>query len=148
MLDFLKRAAPWFIAGAIFIGGYQMGHQSSDHKWQEEIHAEYVKKQVATVATQQAVSEVSKKYQDDLAALEGSTDRVINDLRSDGKRLLVKLKSTERQLSDNGGCSPDARAELDDEFAKRLIRVTQEGDLWIKSLQDTIRELQKGGNTE
>lgn len=145
MLSFLKRAAPWFIAGAIFIGGYQLGHRTADNSWKEVVHNEYIKKQAATQATQQAVNEISKRHQDDLAALEGSTDRIIDDLRNDGKRLRVKLKSTERQLTDNGGCLPDARAELDDEFAKRLIRVTQEGDLWIKSLQDTIREMKKEG---
>lgn len=148
MLSFLRRAAPWFIAGAIFIGGYQLGHSTADNKWKEVIHSEYIKKQVATQQTQQAINKISKEYQDDLAALEGSTDRVIADLHNDGVRLRVKLKSTERQLKDNGGCLIDARAELDEEFSRRLIRVTQEGDLWIKALQDTIRELQneKGGN--
>ena len=62
-------------------------------------------------------------------------------MRNDGKRLRVKLSATTRELQDNGGCLVDGRAELDEEFSKRLIGVTQRGDAWIKALQNTIKEM-------
>lgn len=131
-------AALWF--------SYSTGYDKADTKWQQEVHNEYVKKTEATADRQAAVNKVAQEYQDDLAALEGSTDRVINDLRNDGKRLRVKLKDTTRELTDNGGCLVDGRAELDEEFSKRLIGVTQKGDAWIKALQNTIKEMQNKEN--
>ena len=143
MLSNLKN---WLMV-AVLVGSvlfaYHEGYTKADNKWQQEVNNEYVKKQEATQATQIAVNEISKAYQDDLAALEGSTDRVIADLHLDGKRLRAKLKDKPRDQSGDSGCFSDGRAELDEEFSRRLIRVTQRGDLWIKALQDTIIELKK-----
>ncbi|AJF40480.1 Rz-like spanin [Escherichia phage P483] len=121
---------------------YNHGYDKANTKWEQEVHNEYVKKVKATEDKQAAINEISRQYQEDLAALEGSTDRVINDLRNDGKRLRVKLSATTRELQANGGCLVDGRAELDEEFSKRLIGVTQRGDAWIKALQNTITEMQ------
>lgn len=142
MLKNLKRYA---IIAAFALGitlAYNHGYDKANTKWEQEVHNEYVKKVKATEDKQAAVNEISRQYQEDLAALEGSTDRVINDLRNDGKRLRVKLSATTRELQDNGGCLVDGRAELDEEFSKRLIGVTQRGDAWIRALQDTIKEMQ------
>ncbi|APD19658.1 Rz-like spanin [Pectobacterium phage PP74] len=122
---------------------YNHGYDKAYTKWEQEVHNEYVKKVEATADKQAAINKISQEYQDDLAELEGSTDRVITDLRNDGKRLRVKLSDTSRELQDNGGCLVDGRAELDEEFSKRLIGVTQRGDAWIKALQDTIKEMQQ-----
>lgn len=121
---------------------YNHGYDKANTKWEQEVHNEYIKQTEATANKQAAINEISQQYQEDLAALEGSTDRVINDLRNDGKRLRVKLSATTRELQDNGGCLVDGRAELDEEFSKRLIGVTQRGDAWIRALQDTIKEMQ------
>lgn len=142
MLQFLKRAAPWFFAALLFASGWHMGSNSKDAEWKEVIHNEYVKRTEATRSTQAAVDKISAKYQEDLAALEGSTDRIISDLRSDNKRLRVRVKTTGSTQSQCGRV-PDGRAELDERDAKRILAVTQKGDAWIKALQDTIRELQK-----
>lgn len=142
MLKNLKRYA---IIAAFALGitlAYNQGYDKANTKWEQEVHNEYVKKVKATEDKQAAIDEISRQYQEDLAALEGSTDRVINDLRNDGKRLRVKLSATTRELQDNGGCLVDGRAELDEEFSKRLIGVTQRGDAWIRALQDTIKEMQ------
>lgn len=142
MLKNLKRYA---IIAAFALGitlAYNHGYDKANTKWEQEVHNEYVKKVKATEDKQVAINEISRQYQEDLAALEGSTDRVINDLRNDGKRLRVKLSATTRELQDNGGCLVDGRAELDEEFSKRLIGVTQRGDAWIRALQDTIKEMQ------
>lgn len=142
MLKNLKRYA---IIAAFALGitlAYNHGYDKANTKWEQEVHNEYVKKVKATEDKQAAINEISRQYQEDLAALEGSTDRVINDLRNDGKRLRVKLSATTRELQDNGGCLVDGRAELDEEFSKRLIGVTQRGDAWIRALQDTIKEMQ------
>lgn len=142
MLKNLKRYA---IIAAFALGitlAYNHGYDKANTKWEQEVHNEYIKQTEATANKQAAVNEISRQYQEDLAALEGSTDRVINDLRNDGKRLRVKLSATTRELQDNGGCLVDGRAELDEEFSKRLIGVTQRGDAWIRALQDTIKEMQ------
>lgn len=141
----LKNLKSYAIAVAFALGmtlAYNHGYDKADTKWKLEVNNEYIQKQEARAATQSKVNEISTRYQEDIAALEGSTDRVINDLRNDGKRLRVKLASTSRELRDNGGCLADGRAELDEEFSKRLIGVTQRGDAWIKALQDTITEMQ------
>lgn len=141
----LKNLKSYAIIAAFALGitlAYNHGYGKANTKWEQEVHNEYVKKVTATEDKQAAINEISRQYQEDLAALEGSTDRVINDLRNDGKRLRVKLSATTRELQDNGGCLVDGRAELDEEFSKRLIGVTQRGDAWIRALQDTIKEMQ------
>ncbi|WAK44894.1 putative spanin inner membrane subunit [Erwinia phage pEa_SNUABM_57] len=145
----LKNLKSYVIAAGFCLGltlAYNHGYDKANTKWEQEVHNEYVKKTEATADRQAAVNKIAKEYQDDLAALEGSTDRVINDLRNDGKRLRVKLSATSRELQDNGGCLADGRAELDEEFSKRLIGVTQRGDAWIKALQNTIKEMQHKEN--
>lgn len=141
MLEFLRKLVPWVLAGMLFGWGWQLGADSMDAKWKQEVQNEYVKRVEATASTQRAINEISAKYQEDLAALEGSTDRIISDLRSDNKRLRVRVKTTG---ASDGQCGfePDGRAELDDRDAKRILAVTQKGDAWIRALQDTIRELQ------
>lgn len=141
----LKNLKSYAIIAAFALGitlAYNHGYDKANTKWEQEVHNEYIKQTEATADKQAAINEISRQYQEDLAALEGSTDRVINDLRNDGKRLRVKLSATTRELQDNGGCLIDGRAELDEEFSKRLIGVTQRGDAWIRALQDTIKEMQ------
>lgn len=142
MLQFLRKLIPWVLAGVLFGLGWHLGSDSMDAKWKQEVHNEYVKRVEAAKSTQRAIDAVSTKYQEDLAALEGSTDRIISDLRSDNKRLRVRIKTTG---TSDGQCGfePDGRAELDDRDAKRILAVTQKGDAWIRALQDTIRELQR-----
>lgn len=142
MLEFLRKLIPWVLAGVLFGLGWHLGSDLMDAKWKQEVHNEYVKRVEAAKSTQRAIDAVSAKYQEDLAALEGSTDRIISDLRSDNKRLRVRVKTTG---TSDGQCrfEPDGRAELDDRDAKRIIAVTQKGDAWIRALQDTIRELQR-----
>lgn len=142
MQQFLRKLIPWVLAGMLFGLGWHLGSDSMDAKWKQEVHNEYVKRVEATASTQRAIDAVSAKYQEDLAALEGSTDRIISDLRSDNKRLRVRVKTTG---TSDGQCGfePDGRAELDDRDAKRILAVTQRGDAWIRALQDTIRELQR-----
>lgn len=130
------------VGGVIYIAGLFMGDSLSNDRWQLKIQQEYISQVEANRITQEKVNEISKQYQDALEGLEGSTDSIINDLNANNKRLRVRLSNTARQLKDNGRCIPNEKAELDPEFSKRLIRITQEGDLWIQSLQDTIREMQ------
>lgn len=142
MLQFLRKLIPWVLAGMLFGLGWHLGSDSMDSKWKQEVHNEYVKRVEAAKSTQRAIDAVSAKYQEDLAALEGSTDRIISDLRSDNKRLRVRVK-TAGTSDGQCGFEPDGRAELDDRDAKRILAVTQKGDAWIRALQDTIRELQR-----
>ena len=142
MLKLLRNALPWVLAGTLFMGGWHLGSTHERANWKEVIQNEYIAKTKATAATQAEVSRVSREYQEEIAAIEGSTDRMLNDLRSNNKRLRVRIKTTG---TSDGQCGfePDGRAELDDRDAKRIIAVTQKGDAWIRALQNTIRELQR-----
>ncbi|UCS82787.1 Rz-like lysis protein [Yersinia phage vB_YenP_Rambo] len=143
MLNFLRKCVPWVIAGLLFGYGWHLGADSKDAEWRQEVHNEYVKRVEATQSTQRAVDAISAKYQEDIAALEGSTDRIITDLRNDNKRLRVRIKTTSSSSSSQCRCESDGRAELDERDAQRILAVTQKADAWIRALQDTIRELQK-----
>ncbi|AWD92525.1 endopeptidase Rz [Pectobacterium phage Jarilo] len=140
----LKTLFPFIMAALIYGAGYFSGYTTTDNKWKEVVHNEYVLKQEATAAVQRQVDDVSKRYQQTLSEVEGSTDRIISDLNADNKRLRVKVKST-GDLTGDRRCFPDGKAELDESTAKRLIGITQRGDAQIEVLQETIRKL-KGGD--
>ena len=145
MLEFLRKLVPWVLAGMLFGCGWQLGADSMDAKWKQEVQSEYVKRVEATASTQRAINEISAKYQEDLAALEGSTDRIISDLRSDNKRLRVRVKPTSVAAGPDGRCLVDGSVELHEATARSLIAITQKADLKEKALQDTIRKLQRKG---
>lgn len=142
MLELLKKALPWLVAGLLFCSGYWV----ADTKWEAKVNEEYITKLEARenqrAAVQARVDQVSTEWQDKMSGLEGSTDRVIADLNRDNKRLRVKVRTTGLSESDFSRCFPDGRVELHPETAKSLIRITQEADLKEKALQDTIRRLQ------
>lgn len=142
MLEITKKLVPWLWTIMVFAFGWHYGSQHTDANWKEVVHNEYVQKQEATQSTQRAVNEISAKYQADLEGLEGSTDRIIADLRSDNKRLRVAIKPTAGQLQGDGRCLVDGKAELDEATARRLIGITKRGDATIEALQNTIRKLQ------
>lgn len=145
MLEFTKRIVPYLVAIMVFAFGWHLGSQSTDAKWKEVAQNEYVSKQTARVQTQAALDEISAKYQADLEGLEGSTDRIIADLRSDNKRLRVKVKPTSVPAGPDGRCIVDGSVELHEATARSLISITQKADLKEKALQDTIRKLQRKG---
>lgn len=142
MLEFLKRAAPWLLAAVMFAGGYH----TANNKWEAKVNAEYTSNLKASedtrLAVQAEVNKVSKRFQDEMSSLEGSTDRIIADLQSDNKRLRVRVKPTSGTTQSDGRCIIDDRVELHPETSKSLIRITQEADLKERALQDTIRRLQ------
>lgn len=143
MLELLKRVIPWLVAGLLFASGYWV----ADSKWEAKVNEEYITKLEATEqqrrTVQSKVDQVSKDYQDQLSALEGSSDRVIADLRSDNKRLQLRVKPTSGSVQSDGRCVIDGYAELDDRDAKRLIAIGLKGDAWIKALQKTVVALQQ-----
>lgn len=142
MLELLRKALPWLVAGLLFCSGYWV----ADTKWEAKVNNEYITKLEARenqrVSVQGEIDKVSKDWQDKMSALEGSTDRIIADLNRDNKRLRVRVKTSGLTESDIGRCFPDGRVELHPETSKSLIRITQEADLKEKALQDTIRRLQ------
>lgn len=142
MLEFLKRAAPWLLAAVMFAGGYH----TANNKWEAKVNAEYTSNLKASedtrLAVQAEVDKVSKRFQDEMSSLEGSTDRIIADLQSDNKRLRVRVNTSGLTESDVSRCFTNGRVELHPETSKSLIRITQEADLKEKALQDTIRRLQ------
>lgn len=142
MLEITKKIVPWLWTIMVFALGWHYGSQRTDANWKEVVHNEYIQKSEARADTQRAVNEVSAKYQADLEGLEGSTDRIIADLRGDNKRLRVSIKPTSTTAGPDGRCIFDGKAELDEATARRLIGITKKGDLQIEALQDIIRKLQ------
>lgn len=142
MLEFSNRIIPWILASLLFGAGWYYGSKDKDTEWKEVIHSEYVKKHEATEATQLEVSKISKDYQETLAGIEGSTDRIISDLRRDNQRLRVNIKPTTGTTSGDGRCLFNGKAELDEATSRRLIGIAQRGDAQIEALQGTIRKLQ------
>lgn len=142
VFQIFKRAAPWLLAAVMFAGGYH----TANNKWEAKVNAEYTSNLKASedtrLAVQAEVNKVSKRFQDEMSSLEGSTDRIIADLKSDNKRLRVRVKPTSGTTQSDGRCVIDDRVELHPETSKSLIRITQEADLKEKALQDTIRRLQ------
>lgn len=143
MLEFLKRALPAFVLALTFTFGMYVGSTTKEAEWKQEVHNEYVKKDEARKSTQAAVDEISSKYQEDYAALEGSTDRTIADLHLANKRLSLKVKATSGAITGDGRCIVDGRVELQDSDAKALIGLAERADLKERALQDTIRKLQQ-----
>lgn len=141
MLQFLRSALPWVVAGALFTGGWHLGTTHERANWKEVIHEQYVTRVSATQETQREVNRVSKEYQEELAALEGSTDRMLDDLRGSNKRLRVQVKNLTGRPSGDGRCEFTGRAELDETTSRRLIGITQKGDAQIKALIKTVKEL-------
>lgn len=143
MLELLRKALPWLVAGLLFCSGYWV----ADTKWEAKVNDEYITKLQAADRTrtsvQREVSRISADYQDKLAALEGSTDRIIADLNRDNKRLRVRVQPTSGTVQSDGRCVIDGYADLDERDAKRLISIGLKGDEWIKALQNTIRAMQQ-----
>lgn len=142
MLKLLRSALPWVLAGTLFMGGWHLGLSNERANWKEVIQNEYIERTAATEATQVEINRVSQEYQDELAALEGSTDRMLNDLRGSNKWLSVRVKTLTGQLTADGRCEFDGRAELHEADAKRIIGITQAADAHVRALQRTIKEIQ------
>ncbi len=142
MLKLLRSALPWVLAGTLFMGGWHLGSTHEEANWKEVIQNEYIARTAATEATQKEVNRVAQDYQDELAALEGSTDRMLADLRDNNKRLSVRIKTLTGQPKGDGRCEFDGRAELHEATAKDIIGVTQRADAHVRALQNTIKEMQ------
>ena len=125
MLEITKRIVPYLVVIMVFALGWHFGSQSTDTKWKGVVQNEYVKKQTARAEAQKAIDAVSAKYQADLEGLEGSTDRIIADLRSDNKRLRVRIKPTSVAAGPDGRCLVDGSVELHEATARSLIAITQ-----------------------
>ena len=142
MLELLKRLAPAIVLVLAFSFGMYVGSVTKDNEWKEEVHNEYVTKNEARASTQREVDAISKKYQEDYAALEGSTDGVINELSRDNKRLRANACAPGSARGSNGRCESYVSVELHESTVKSLVRITESADLKEKALQDTIRKLQ------
>lgn len=142
MLELLKRLAPAIVLVLAFSFGMYVGSVTKDNEWKEEVHNEYVTKNEARASTQREVDAVSKKYQEDYAALEGSTDGVIDGLSRDNKRLRANACAPGSARGSNGRCESYVSVELHESTVKSIVRITESADLKEKALQDTIRKLQ------
>lgn len=142
MLEFLKKALPFLLAGLIYTAGFYSGSASKDSEWKEVIHNEYVTKIEAAKTRQAGIDEVSAKYQKDIAGLKSRTDGVIDGLSRDNKRLRVNACATGSARGLNGRCESYVPVELHESTVRSLVEITEKADLKEKALQDTIRKLQ------
>lgn len=148
MTEFLRKLViEVLVCLALFGSGAWIGHSVTASNYKQRISNEYITRVESADqqrrTTQAAVDKVSAKYQDDIAGLEGSTDRVIADLRNSNHGLYVKLKATSGKTTGDGRCLVDGKAELNEESSRKLIAVTERGDKWIEALQNTVKALQK-----
>lgn len=142
MLQFLRKVAPVMLALLLFGAGWYFGADHEKIKWERRVHNEYVGKIKSQEDIQKAVSEVSSRYQEELDEIQGSTDRMLDDLRINNKRLSVRIKNSTSGAEGSRGCLPNGRAELHESDAKAIIGVTKAADAHIKALQGTVRALQ------
>lgn len=142
MLQLLKKSFSWMLVILLVTVCYNQGYKAADAKWTKEVHNEYVKRADANRLLQTSLSNISDRYQADLASVKADAARTVDDVHRDNKRLYVKLKAATDSAGSQCGREPDGYAELDDQFAGEVIQVTQRGDAWIKALQDTVRALQ------
>lgn len=153
-MELIKKAVTAIVLLSIIIFssfkvGNIMGHKDERLAQQEVIKSDYIKQSTANTekhnAVQAALDAIGKKHSDEMATVKDSSDAVIDNLKRDNKRLLVKLKgSTSTTTGDSSKCIPtvDGKAELDETTARDLIAITERGDKWIGNLQDTVRTLQ------
>lgn len=142
MLELLKKALPFLLAVCLFASGWYIGSDRKDSEWKEVVHNEYVTKAEARKDKQASIDKVSAKYQDDLAALQGSTDRIIDDLSRDNKRLRVNVCAPGTARGLNGRCESYVSVELHESTVRSLVEITKKADLKERALQDTIRKMQ------
>lgn len=142
MLEFLKKALPFLLAGLIYTAGFYSGSVSKDSEWKEVVHNEYVTKIEAAKTRQAGIDEVSEKYQKDIAGLKSRTDGVIDGLSRDNKRLRVNACAPGSARGLNGRCESYVSVELHESTVRSLVEITEKADMKEKALQDTIRELQ------
>lgn len=145
MLGILSRNAKFIIVAAVMAActylGYSSGYQSADTKWKETVHADYIAKQEANRITQEALNDISREHQEELAKGQADAASTVDALERTGVRLRVKLKDTGSQL---GECrrESDGKAELHRETSEALIRITQDADKHVSALQKTVMALQ------
>ncbi|WOL25670.1 hypothetical protein [Pectobacterium phage PcaP1EGY] len=129
------------VAFSLAFGGWTLGSKNKDAEWRETVNQQYITKVKAKEEKQNELNSISKKHQDDMAAIQGSTDRVISDLRIANKRLQVRVKSTAGTLGPDGRCIVDGPVELHESTARSLIQITESADRKEQALQATIRAL-------
>lgn len=92
-----------------------------------------------------AIQQIDKEYQEKLQHAKTENDRLLNDLNNAHKRLFVKVKcpALPDTAATTSGVNATTRAELDRENAKRIIRITQDGDsaiMQLNTLQKYVNE--------
>lgn len=92
-----------------------------------------------------AIQLLDKDYQEKLQHAKTENDRLLNDLNNAHKRLYVKVKCPILPINTTAtsGINAATRAELDRENAKRIIRITQDGDsaiMQLNALQKYVNE--------
>jgi hypothetical protein len=140
----LGLACACLVVFGIYLKGYQDAElEASQEKAQELIRLNN-EREVERVATQKAIGDISKGWQDYLQNREALATRTINGLRSDGIRLSVQLADA-TVCSVTGDCRsvPNGRAELHQNTSRFLVEQAQRADTQVNALQQIVRRLQK-----
>ena len=132
-------------AGLIYAKGHSDATDSLTLQYQTQQLAAARQLEVERETTQRALADISKNWQSYLASSKGNADRVLNDLRSNGISLQVKLNDALVScVTSSGGPVPNGYAELHPDTSRFLIEQAQRADAQVSGLQETVRALQGG----
>lgn len=142
----LKNIALYVYIGVLGMAvsfAYNRGYHHSETKWIKEVTKLNALREKEQRDKQEALNAINKEYQEKLRTIKTDSDHVINELNH-------KLRIKVAQAGNTNRCpiGADGKAELDREYAKRLVGITRKGDLWIAALQDTIRKLNAEQNSK
>ncbi|MBM1189344.1 hypothetical protein GYN01_00305 [Pseudomonas weihenstephanensis] len=131
----------------LVLGIYSKGWHDRDLKASNDKAQELVKlnseREEERAATQKALNEVSKNWQDYSANSKAVANRTIDRLRADGIRLSVQLADS-TVCNVTGSCGPisNGKAELHPDTSRFLIEQAQRADEQVTALQQIVRRLQ------
>lgn len=133
------------ITFGLVAGGYWAGAHNTSNDYERRILNEYITTQQASEnqrsAVQASLDETAKEHQEELAGIEGSTDRIIADLRKSNNGLRVKL-ATSGASEGVSRCEPDGRAELHPATLKGALAVTEQATIRERAYIKIIKKLQ------
>lgn len=134
------------LIGAYFVGSSN-GTASATLKCAGQESARILTIQGERDELQDKLNASARKWAEDKQRSEGNAARTVNDLRSNGISLSVKLAdATVASVEAHNRGLADGRAELHQETAEALIAITQDADATVHALQEQLLILTKGGD--
>lgn len=152
LIFYLKSIKTGYIWATILIGvvicSYYKGYHVASTKWKNKIQDSYIKIIDSKLVKQQEIEKISFKYQKEINNLEKKAKDIVTNLNAKHKRMCVAVSIPRNTLNkkttrntDISKSSFNGKAYLDEETARSLIKIAEEGDAHIEALQNIIKEL-------